>query len=194
MFKIKYFALVALAIFFGGFLSSAAAQRSMPRFPVLDPPVAEALSGSYTVQVTANELSTGDIENTSGATYGWTSYGTTDGDLSGYMFISMNYSSPLVPTGGEIDTSTSGVSTVISGSWSKLIFIDGQYTGSVYGRIVGGELVWNSRDLTATISLQLTADGGTASYVDNRGSGTFAGVLDQSAKRTTASGTLNLNY
>jgi len=166
----------------------------MPPVPV-GPPVVGILSGTYKVAVNANELSTGDIDYTTGATYGWTCYGTTEGDLSGFMFVSMDYASPQPPSGSEIGEVVGGTSKVIGGSWSKLIFIKGQYVGSVYGRIVDGELVWNigKGDLTA-ISLQLTADEGTGSYAGSTGSGTFEGILDQSSKVPSVSGTLILNY
>ena len=191
MHKIKSLAPVALALLFGGVFASATAQRRMPPQPI-EPPVVGTLSGTYKVAVTANELSTGDIDYTTGDTYGWTCYGTTEGDLSGFMFISMNYSASQPPVGGVIGEIPGGVSNVTGGSWSKLIFVDGQYAGSVYGKIVGGELVWNGR--AATISLQLTADEGTGSYLGSTGSGTFEGILDQNSKRSSVSGSLILNY
>lgn len=153
-----------------------------------------ALSGTYNVEVNANQLSTGDVEFTTGTTYGWTSYGTTEGDLSGYLFVSMNYSSPTAaPADGEVGEMASGESEITGGSWSKLIFVDGQYTGSVYGKIASGKMVWNG-DLTASISLELISNDGTGIYAGSIGSGTFNGIWDQSSKLTTVSGNLILNY
>ena len=188
--KIKSLTVVALAILIGGILSIAAGQRRMLPVPVIEPPVIEPLSGSYKLQVIANDLSTGDTEFTTGATYGRTAYGTTEGALPGFVFISMNYSSPTL---SPLGTATSIVS---GGSWSKLIFINGEYTGSVYGKIVGGKVAWseNRGDLTATISLQLTSDGGTELYAASYGSGSFEGILDPNSKGSTVSGTLILYY
>lgn len=193
MYKSKSLALFALAILFGGlFISAEAQKRRLPPIYIDPPPVFGAeLSGTYVIAVNANELSTGEVEPTTQATYGWTCYGVTKGDLSGFLFVSMNYSSDYSFAG---DASLSGVSSVSGGSWSKLIFIDGEYAGSVFGKIVGGELVRNKLDRTAAINLQLSSDGGTGLYVGTIGNGTFAGVLDQNLKAPSVSGKLILNY
>lgn len=199
MYKIKPLALVALVILFSGVLTSVAAQRRMPA-PIVDEapaasidevplPIPGMLSGTYSITVSAIELSAGDMDFATGMTYGWTSYGKTEGDLSGFMFISMNYTQSTPPSsrGG-------GRSQITGGSWSKLIYIKGEYAGSVYGRIVGGELVWNETGVPANISLLLTSDAGTESFVGSAGSGNFEGQLDQSSKVPSVSGVLTLKY
>lgn len=186
MYKIKSLALVALAIFLSGVFVSAAAQKGFGPAPV-DPPVLETLNGAYTVAVNATELSRGDVAFGTGETYGWTCYGSTEGDLSGFMFVSMNYSSPA-------EVGFGSPNTVIGGSWSKLIFIKGEYAGSIYGKIVGGEVVWDGRGGTATISLQLTGDDGTGMFAGNIGSGTFEGGLNRTTSPASVSGILTLKY
>ena len=189
MYKFKPLALLALAILFSGVFSSVAAQKRMSAPPIVDePPFFETLSGIYSSSVNASELSPGDIEFATGTTYGWTSYGKTEGDLSGFLFISMNYTPPPASSRGG------GTSKITGGSWSKLIFVKGQYAGSVYGRIVDGELAWLGNGAAPTISLQLTADAGTESFANNEGSGTFEGTWDQSSKVPSVSGVLTLKY
>jgi hypothetical protein len=190
MYKIKFLTLVALAILFGGFLMSAEAQkRPMPPIYIDPPPT--ALSGDYKMDVNANELSTGEVDLISGATYGWTCYGSTKGDLSGFLFISMNYTSDYST---PAEATRSGVKSVTGGSWSKLIFVDGVYAGSIHGKIVGGQLVVNKLDGTTSMNLVLTAEEGTGDYVGSRGNGTFEGVLNQNSKASGVSGQLILNY
>jgi len=189
--KIKSLTLIALVILVSGIFVSAAAQKKpLPAEQVL--PVMP-LSGTYKIALTANELSIGSVELNTGETYGWTCYGTTDGDLTGYMFVSLNYSLPSPPDGESGDVA-GGVSQVSAGSWSKLIFSNGQYLGSVYGKVVSGQLVWNGRDRTTSVRLNLTADDGTESFVGSTGTGTFEGVLDPNSKTSYVSGTLTLNY
>lgn len=190
MHKTKFLVLVAVAILFGGVFISAEAQKRMSA-PVFIGPPPTLLSGNYVMDVDANELSPGDTDSISGPTYGWTCYGTTVGDLSGFVFISMDYTSDYLTPGGA---TRSGVKSVIGGSWSKLIFVDGVYAGSVYGRIVGGQLVVNNIDGTTSMNLVLTAEDGTGDYVGSQGNGTFEGVLNQNSKARGVTGQLILNY
>jgi hypothetical protein len=216
MYKIKSLTLVALALLFGGIFVSAEAQKKQVMRPLpiappplvatalaqkkqilkplpIDPPpfVGTALSGTYSIEVNANEVSTGEAERTTGATYGWTWYGNTEGDLSGYMFVSLNYATDNTFAG---EVNPGGISGVTGGSWSKLIFENGVYVGSIFGKITGGELVRNNFDRMATISLTLTADEGTGPYVGSIGSGTFEGLLDRKSKAASVTGKLTLTY
>lgn len=192
MYKFKSLALVAIAILFSGVLFSASAQKWNDDTSFIEPPIPfDILTGDHKIDVKAGKLSTGEVSADSGTTYGWTCYGVTEGDVSGYIFISMNYSAPVVSSYG-VETRT-----VTGGSWSKLIFIDGQYTGSINGRIVGGEVL--SGDITfnapaTTITLQMTGDGGTGAYVDRIGSASFAGILNEGTKGPNLTGTLGLFY
>lgn len=194
MYKSKFLALVALAILLGGVFVSAQAQKktSAPIFtpPIFIGPPPTTLSGDYRMDVSANETSAGTIDFSSGSTYGWTCSGTTEGDLAGFVFISMDYSSDA----GVASESRSGVKSVISGSWSKLIFVDGAYTGSVHGKIVGGQLVVNNVDGTTSMNLALIAEDGTGDYVGSTGSGTFVGTLAQNTRSRIVTGQLILNY
>jgi hypothetical protein len=198
---IKFPALVGVAILVGGVFASAFAQKAITPAPVGPPTfIVDPLSGTYTIKVDANEVSAGDTEYAVGKTYGWTAYGTTSGDLSGYIFISLNYSLPSVgaqPSKARLSRPQpiTQTSDVTGGSWSKLIFVKGRYVGSVHGRIVGGTLEWNQSDLNATLRLQLVGENGTGSFVDNTGKGTFEGTLDRtSSKVPNVTGVLTLNY
>jgi len=174
--------------------STGAAQRRMSPAPV-GPPVfvVEPLSGTYNISVDAFELSRGDIDLASGTTYGWTWSGKTSGDLSGFMFVSLNYDAAAAAVG--VDVLPDGASSnVTGGSWTKLIFMKGEYAGSVSGRIVNGQLTWNEKAQNTTISLFLTSDQGTEAFVGNTGKGTFDGILDQTGKVSTMSGVLTMDY
>jgi hypothetical protein len=197
MHKMKLMIITAVAIFMAGALTSATAQKegSLPLPLPIGP-----LNGTYTMAMTANQLSAGDTEYAMAETYGWTCYGKTSGDLTGFMFVSLNYALPEYLSTDKVEAGSTPVeiilptSNVTGGSWSKLIFMRGQYVGSVYGKVVGGTLVWSQMDLSATMSLQLTADDGTGYFVGNAGKGTFEGTLDPSQKSGNLTGVLTLNY
>lgn len=161
-------------------------------------PKGESLSGSYSMKVNAKELSAGITEYSLGQTYGWTSYGTTNGDLSGYIFLSVNYT--LAGGGPPLDPGTArpqpifGASQVTGGSWSKLIFNGDKYVGSVSGRIVGGEIAWGTSELKATIRLELATDNGTDAFAGNVGKGLFEGTLDRTTERASIAGVLTLGF
>lgn len=191
MYKFKSLALVAIAILFSGVLFGASAQKRNDT-SFIEPPIPfDILTGDHKIEVKADKLSNGEVAFESGTTYGWTCYGVTEGDVSGYIFISMNYSEPVVSGyGGESRT-------VTGGSWSKLIFIDGQFTGSINGRILSGEIVSGEVGFEApatTINLQMTGDGGTGAYADRVGSASFAGILNDGPKGPNVTGTLGLFY
>ena len=197
MYKMKLLAITAIVIFMAGALTSATAQIRLPPVPVIGP-----LNGTYKMAVTANVLSAGDAEYAMSETYGWTCYGETTGDLTGFMFVSMNYSLPeyfIQPVDDVIGISPPQpifqASRITGGSWSKLIFIKGQYVGSVYGRIVGGTMEWSSKDMSAKLILELSADNGTGAFVDNVGKGTFEGLVpSQNTKDGSITGVLTLEY
>lgn len=197
MCKMKLLAMTAIAIFVAGALTSVAAQIvKSTAIPIVGTP----LNGTYTIAITANELSPGVTEFALGKTYGWTAYGKTSGDLTGFIFVSMNYTLPNLKVTSGVDISPLQpilpTSEITGGSWSKLIFNRGQYLGSVYGRIGGGTLTWSQSDLSATMSLVLTADNGTGSFVGNVGKGSFEGTMNPSltTKGGNVTGVLTLNY
>ena len=74
------------------------------------------------------------------------------------------------------------------------IFINGQYAGSVSGKIVDGDLVWNEKTSNASISLQLSAEQGTDSFVGCTGKGTFEGTLTRGWMAANVVGGLTLEY
>jgi hypothetical protein len=190
MYKFKSLALVAIAILFSGVLFAASAQKRKVASAIEPPAPVDLLTGTHKIDVKADQLSTGEVSFDSGSTYGWTCYGVTEGDVAGYIFISMNLSAPRFSRDG-------GESWIVTGgSWSKLIFIDGQYTGSINGRIVGGQVVSDvtSNAPATTINLQMTGDGGTGAYADRRGSATFEGIVTAGRKGPNVMGTLGLYY
>jgi hypothetical protein len=150
------------------------------------------------MKLNANELSVGNTEYSLGQTYGWTSYGTTNGDLSGYIFLSVNYTLPGGGPPREPGTARPqpifGASQVTGGSWSKLIFNGDKYVGSVSGRIVGGEIAWGTSELKATIRLELATDNGTDAFAGNVGKGLFEGTLDRTTERASIAGVLTLGF
>lgn len=185
--------LATIVIALSGVFANVSAQKTDRPVPWVEP-----LNGTYTMRVNANELSAGDSKFELQETVGWTSYGKTDGDLSGFMFISLNYTLPkqsVDPKDGRPEP-VPQTSQITGGSWSKLIFRDGQYAGSVCGRIASGEIVWSQTDLNATIHLELTSEGGTGSFVGSNGKGMFDGTLDRMGKSSVAivAGDLILDY
>lgn len=204
--KMKSVVFIALAVFLGGSVFGVEAQkkslqnkavrlsvaRPQPVLTVAPLPIT-TLTGIYNVSVDSVELSRGTIDLASGTTYGWTWSGKTDGDLSGFMFVSLNYAAPETPMEVGADT-TAGTSKITGGSWSKLIFSNGQYLGSVSGEIHSGDLTWNDKAQNWNVNLQLTSDRGTDAFVGSRGKGSFAGTLDQSRRIPAVSGVLTLEY
>jgi hypothetical protein len=190
MYTTKVLALVALAILFGGVSIGAQAQKKMSP-PIFIGPPPTVLTGDYTMNVNANEISAGNNDSISGPTYGWTCSGTTDGDMSGFIFISMDYASDITTPG---EAARSGVKSVIGGSWSKLIFVDGVYAGSIHGRLVGGQLVVNNIAGTTSMNLTLTVEDGDGDYAGSAGYGTFEGVLAQNTRARSITGQLILNF
>jgi hypothetical protein len=191
--KIKSAAITALAIFCMGMFATATAQKKTTAHSIIPLPSTVVLSGTYEVNLDAVEVSIGTVDYTSGATYGSTWSGQTAGDLSGFMFVSLNYCAP--ENGGVVGIdSRPGTSVISGGSWSKVIFIDGVYAGSVSGTITGGELTWNPDTEESNITLQLTSDQGTEAFVDAKGKGTFVGVIAQRSVSRSVSGHLTLDY
>lgn len=195
--KIKSAALIGFAIFLAGMFATAAAQKrtSTPSFSKPFPIVA-GLSGTYTINLDAVEVSTGTVDIISGASYGWTWSGKTYTDLSGYMFFSLNFAAPdnstAVEAGG--DRLPPQPRLISGGSWSKVIFIDGVYAGTISGRVTSGQLVWSPDTRTSNVSLQLTSERGTEAFVGLQGTGTFVGVVGQVGEVTTITGVVTLEY
>jgi hypothetical protein len=201
MTKLKFAALVVAVVLIAGASISGQAQKRSKALIRIEPPipVGVVLSGTYASRIDATQLSVGEANYAASQVYGWTCYGQTKGDLSGYVFMSMNYSlpafTPVDPAGSPSAFQPPPTSDVTGGSWSQLIFVDGVYTGSVSGRIVGGVLRWDSYSNNATVELKLVADDGTDAYLGSSGNGDFQGLLDRSAKSVpTITGTLTLNY
>jgi hypothetical protein len=193
--KIKYTAFLVLAVFLGGIFSSAAAQKaSTPGF--IGPPTWEVkpLSGPYTVRTESIAVSKFDLNPDSGAPYRLSWSNKMIGDLSGFMFVSVNYSTPMYLRGGAQVTGIGGTSNVIDGSWTKLIFVNNVYVGSVSGTITGGELTWSETDQNTAIRLDLTSDQGSDAFTGCYGRGTFEGTWNQEAEGMPISGTLNFTY
>lgn len=195
MIKRRLLMIAAMAIIVTGALASASAQKASP-IPVIEP-----LNGVYSIAVNATELSPGETEYAMAETYGWTCYGKTSGDLTGFMFFSMNYAQAGYEIAQTVDKLSSPpqpigtTSQVTGGSWSKLIFVRGQYVGSVNGRIVGGTLTWSKTDLTVGMSLELTADDGTGYFAGSVGTGRFQGDMVRSEKAGgVMKGVLTLKY
>ena len=192
--KIKSATIVALAIFCAGIFATAAAQKHAPAASVPHPlPIAFALNGTYNVNLDAVEVSLGTVDSASGSTYGWTWSGKTNSDLSGYMFVSVNFAAP--ENNGEVGSDrTPQPSVVTGGSWSKVIFVDGIYAGTIFGSVTGGQVAWDPKTQTSNVNLQLTSDRGTDAFVDAHGTGTFVGVVDQLGEVPTVTGVMTLEY
>ncbi|MGH9875793.1 MAG: hypothetical protein ACRD9S_25350, partial [Pyrinomonadaceae bacterium] len=190
--KNKFAALITLAILVGGMFSGAVAQKRMSPAPV-DPPSPTVQNGIYKVSVDADELSPGVTDLSGQLTYGWTWSGKTEGDLSGFIFLSLNCAGGI-SAADQAGYAVGGTSKVMGGSWSKLIFIKDKYVGSISGTIVGGELVWSEKARIATVNLELTADEGTDLFAGNVGTGTLEGIMDQTTRVPSLTGTLLLNY
>ena len=196
--KIKTLAIAAMLLLTAGALVSSQGQKRMANHRMPPPvPVVGILSGTYASSVSAAEVTSGDESN--GSIYGWSFSGITKGDLSGFIFLSVNYTLPQYNPNGGIGSppeigSTPQESDVIGGSWSKLIFVDGVYQGSVSGRILGGKLIWDADNNRTGFDLKLAGDNGTDAFAGNVGIGSFEGVLDRAYKSPVMSGSLTLNY
>jgi hypothetical protein len=210
IYKNKIGVLAVAAMLLTGIVANVAAQqikkapvRSNGAVIIVPPPLpVGTLSGDYSSKVNAIELSLGDTQYAVGQTFGWTSYGTTSGDLNGYMFMSMNYTVPPGLVRPQLQSESAiappqpvyQTSKVTGGSWSKLIFVKGKYVGSVYGRIVDGDLTWDLSDSIATMQLVLVADNGTAAFLGNKGKGTFQGTFDRATGAGNIFGELTLSF
>jgi hypothetical protein len=209
IYKNKIGVLAAAAMLLTGIVANVSAQQ-MKKAPVrangavtIVPPLpVGTLSGDYSSIVNAIELSLGDTQYAVGQTFGWTSYGTTSGDLNGYLFMSMNYTVPTGLARPQLQSESViappqpfyQTSKVTGGSWSKLIFVKGKYVGSVYGRIVDGDLTWDSSNSIATMKLVLVADNGTATFLGNKGKGFFQGTFDRATGAGNILGELTLSF
>lgn len=196
--RLKFAALAVVLMLGAGLSFNAQAQRkgSVTR-AVMPLPISGVLSGSYNSSVSATEIGAGEVNNVSNEMYGWTLQGVTNGDLSGFLFLSVNYTWP--PFGFDPSVtpdSTPLVTNIIcGGSWSKLIFVDGVYRGSVSGKITGGTITWDDQSQTSTMELTLTSDNATDDYVGSVGGGAFTGTLDRSGKfGATLVGKISLKY
>jgi hypothetical protein len=178
--------LLTAALLLAGIPTGVQAQKSKAIQPT--PPIAQngPLKGNYFYVFNGLELSRGQ------STASWSSYGSTAGDLNGFMFMSLN----LAPLGSSSGTTVSENvdSQVTGGTWSKLIFVNNVYTGSVYGKVLTGSVTWVNSE-TANIQLQVTADNGTLIYSGLAGKGSFNGSLTRSGSgQGTVSGSINLTY
>lgn len=190
--RLRSIALATFALLLGGMLFSTQAKHRQVFAESFDTPT-PALSGTYESQVDATEMSSGNSQEMTNAVYGWNSYGKTTGGLCGHVFISVNYS---VTDNNDSFMTPSIVpdNVVTGGSWSKIIYVDGVYAGSISGTIVGGSLVWDENHTTAQVELQLVGTKGADNFVGLTGVGTFSGTLDRTTSDATLTGTLRMKY
>lgn len=188
--NIRSFALAALFLLLGGMTFSTKGQTE-----IIGDQLPPALS-KYVSQLEGTEVSPGTSDEISNTIYGWNLSGQTSGDLTGYMFLSMNYSMSAArqPYARDLRTANTNFNLVSGGSWCKAIYVDGAYAGTVSGTILGGTVTWNEDYTSATLDLQLSGDNGTRNYAGAVGSGTFTGVVDRSTSTPTVSGRLYLAY
>jgi len=154
------------------------------------------LSGKYASDVSGTEVSPGTDESGS-ETFGWTMSGQTSGDLLGNVFLSVNYSMSAVhpfASGNSAISIPATVNLVTGGSWSKAIYVDGVYAGTVSGTIVSGTVTWDESHTIATLELQLASEDGTDFFAGTTGAGSFSGTVDRTEVVPTVSGSLRLAY
>lgn len=190
MFRIKVLKCICLLLLIGGSFARAQAQTAGDFDPSSEG-AQPVLSGTYYIGVEAIETFPGETVFNEAKTFDRTSHGTTEGDLSGFIFISLNYTLPENNTVGDVSREES---LITSGSWAKLIFKEGVYRGSVFGKITVGKILWNRRTNTASITFELKSDSGTGIFTEERGKGFFEGTLYQSTKAPTLKGRLTLEY
>jgi hypothetical protein len=188
---------VAIVLLAGMSIQAQKRKVSVKAMPL---PVPAGLQGKYVAGVGGSQASQG-IEAIVGfgthQVLGWNVFGQTTGDLSGHIFMSINYNMPTVVEPGDQIGSILPLpspSRVTSGSWIKLIYVDGVYTGSISGRIVGGTVDWDARSQTQTVSLDLVGESGTGAYDGNVGVGTFIGTVEPTETGASLTGTLTLIY
>lgn len=186
MYRLSFLFLLTGALLLAGIPTGVQAQKSKAIQPT--PPVAQngPLKGNYFYVVNGLEMSRGQ------STASWASYGSTAGDLNGFMFMSLNLN-PIGSSSGLV-ASENIDSQVTGGSWSKLIFVNNVYTGSIYGKVLSGSVTWVNNE-TANIQLQLTVDNGTLVYAGQVGKGSFNGALTRSGSgQGNVSGSINLTF
>lgn len=193
--RIKFLAIAVLFVLLGMATSSQAQQEIIG--DKLPPPAPQVLKGTYDVGVKATEFSAGLADGFSKSIYGWGFYGRTEGDLSGHIFISANYAMASYGVRSSTRMATPipvPVNIVTGGSWSKLIYVDGVYAGSISGTITSGTLTWDYLSETASVVLDLACDKGTGDYVGITCLGSFKGRLDRTQLDPTVMGALTLNF
>lgn len=197
--RVKFLAVAAVLVLVAGAFFSSQAQKKMAIHKIPTPPMPYIgpLSGSFVSIVEATEISGPQQDPSGHSAYGWTWNGPAKGDLSGFVFLSINYSytpfeiDPIV----TVDPSATPTgNNIIGGSWSKLIFVDGVYQGTVSGRILGGTLSWDEKNSTTAVELKLASDSATDAFAGSVGTGAFSGTMDRNGKFPVLSGTLTLNY
>ncbi|HXD34468.1 MAG TPA: hypothetical protein VN643_25335 [Pyrinomonadaceae bacterium] len=189
--RFRSLALAALILLLGGMSVNSQAQQKI----ALDSPNrVNSWAEQYQSEVFANEISAGTVERNN-VVYGSTFSGNTKGDLSGHLFVSVNYANDINAVGLD-KVSTFGADPLVNvsgGSWSKMIYVDGNYAGSLSGSIGSGSVTWNADHTMATVELQLVCENGTESFAGITGFGTFSGTIDR-VSGGAVKGVLTLNY
>jgi hypothetical protein len=197
--SMKFLILATMVMVLGVVSVSGQAQKRVMGKKGNPLPMPTSLQGKYVTEINGIQMSEGTIAVTefSGSSQfiGWNSYGQTTGDLNGHFFLSVNYTVPTVGPGDAIGTDPPlGNSQITGGSWTKLIYVDGAFMGSISGRIIGGSMAWDPRYETAKVSIEMAGETGTGLYEGNSGFGSFRGKMDRTNPTVTIAGSLTLNY
>ncbi len=117
---------------------------------------------------------------------GTTFIGQAAGQLPGTWAISVNYSPPA--PGPNV------TNNLIRGTWELTVFQNRRIVGTVFGKVVNGQAVWNADGTVADVSANLTVIGGTGVLAGARGTGAFTGRLSHLVFPPRISGTLQLAF
>ena len=152
---------------------------------------AQVISNSRGTKLQGIEVSPGIEDAERGVVNGASYLGKTSGTFAGSFFMSLSYdktssaSLPPIPD----------VNKIRIGTWSLPVYRSNQYLGAIYGRVVEGAMQWNDDRSIATVNITLSVDGGTQTFADANGKGTFVGKLNRATKgKPTMNGMLTIEF
>lgn len=155
---------------------------------------AQDFDSAYTVDLKANDFSSGTLGKDAGGTdmrFGYSFVGRADGKLSGSFFLSLNTLPGTYREGSQIEFT--------GGTWAFPVYttsasgIEPIYRGTIYGVVDKGSTLWNGTFGTTTIEMSIT--GGTDDFKNAVGHAFFDGrTFRTKGKRYAIEGKFSVGY